>query len=156
MELQEDYGLLSKLTPQEKQLNFGLQIDTFGGKPSQHNGLITLGYHFRNQYIGWGRVELRRGFDVLTWQRFYPMAEMPWLHRKGLGTLAHATTMCELVDRFNLHPQFEVEHNYHNLSDSRENHLQRMGLEYQEPLQSYLKKSLEYAKGKGFKFGNPF
>ena len=91
--------------------------------------------------------------DRVEWARFYPLYSVDNLdeyERRGIGTLAHTTTICKVARWAPSH--FDVYHDPLYTSKKRKNHLQSMGLELEMPLPLYVERSRQKARMKGFSF----
>ena len=139
------------LSPQELQKIFRAEFGYLAYPGRQQ--FIDARFFLEGTKIGYARLQINELSDRVEWARFYPLYSVDNLdeyERRGIGTLAHTTTICKVARWAPSH--FEVYHDPLYTSKKRKNHLQSMGLELEMPLPLYVERSRQKARMQGFSF----
>ena len=109
--------------------------------------------------VGFGELHVNRDLGSIEFDKFYPLSADSSGHglkRKGVGTLAHVSTLIKLIENIpKVDSSYAVWHAPINISDERKAMLSSIGIGVRSSLKPYLKRIIDYAHTKGFQFTNP-
>jgi hypothetical protein len=116
-------------------------------------------YTLDDTCIGFSEIHVNRDIGSIEFNKFYPLSTVEsgyGLKRRGIGTLAHALTLLELIATVpDVDSSFAVWHPPINLSKERKAMLASMGIDMHTRLGLYLETVITYANKKGFDLKNP-
>ena len=151
-----DLSLLRGKTPLDLQHNFAISQERASGYP--YDRALSLqkyskfSFYLYGRYTGNSILQLDHKSRLISWCIFYPLDRAQNASRKGLGTIAHVKSILDISKYAK--PDYTVEHS--RATSLRDKHLEAMGLSKRERLETYIRKSIDYAARKGFSFNNPF
>ncbi len=121
---------------------------------------LDVAYFVQGEQIGFAEMSFSefRGFGSLSFSRFYPHRFCgESLKRRGIGTLAHTSTLVHLVEMIaDITEEDMICYNPFGTSDEYQALLREMNIELEECFGSHIEKAIAYAGSRGYQFNNPF
>ena len=151
-------SIIEQATPSELQrlLQFSHYISTIYARGTQFTSTIGIHFDLARRKIGYADITIDQPQKTVMWQNFFPLDVVPYLRRRGFGTLTYAAANLALDIRERVPHDYRVRNE--NPSDLMRLFLKAQCLdtenEESETFGNYLKRSLEYAKTKGFDIGS--
>jgi hypothetical protein len=132
--------------------------------------ILDVAYLLADKKIGEGQAIINLNDTEIEYSRFFPFEDIDLsnsdLKRKGIGTLAHVSTLIKLIDSLSDHTELNafdsdirslnVYHNPGSTSKDYKSLLKAIGVNLEEPIIRYTAKCVDYANSRGFEFMNPF
>lgn len=136
-------------SPVDLQSMFAIDVDVVALVDAVN---IDARYALEGDVVGYAQLTYRPHQERLTWKMFYPYGKRLQERRRGLGTLAHATTLLSVLDEVSVPANTAVIHLPKRTSEQRRAHLAAMNIDCYERLRfdDYFERSFLYARRKGF------
>ena len=109
-------------------------------------------FYILGRQTGSASLHVSHDDELVLWRTFYPN-QSHGVTRRGAGTLAHTETLVKVVEQEGLPVSYRIVHTSAN--PGRRAQLDKMRLVDGEHLESYMRKSIDYANSKGFRFREP-
>ena len=107
--------------------------------------------------LGHAQFDLWRHRKTADWMSFYPLGSyVAELSGYGIGTMAHVESLLKLME-LRVDERWDMRHTPGLLFEGRLDHLHAMGLHAgTNGFGEYLRKSIEFARGRGLQYELPF
>jgi len=144
---------LRNAAPDAVQSSLAVSRDRTAVDPRCRWDYAKFDFYLLGRYSGSATLHTSHDEELVVWRTFYPN-ECHGVTKRGVGTAAHVETIIRLTEQEQLHSRYVVISPSANRG--RASQLAAMKLNTREHLGDYLRKSVEYANRKGFRFHNPF